>query len=925
MNLNNLNSVKKKLLFLLTILLPFAAMSQTGTIRGVVKDDAGLVVPSIKVKVQGTEMQTLTDSSGFFEIKNVPFGNIILNVSDDKTINESENVVLNQPEVVVNVLAKINVLDNQNASSNEIPTISLEDDETKETSSSTVSSVLSASRDVFNSAATFTFSPSRFRIRGYDSDNFPTLMNGAVITDISNGRTENSAWSGLNDVVRTRENTLGLSPANYSFGGVGGVSSIDSRASQQRKQFQVSYASSNRTYDNRVVITYGSGVNTKGWSYSLSGSRRWADESYTPGTFYDATSFFGSIEKQINKNHSIALSVFASKVKSGRSSYDLAETINLAGTHYYNSYWGYQNGKKRNSAVGDNFQPIAILTHFWKISEKSSLETALSFQTGKNKLSGIDWYKAEDPRPDYYRYLPSFDPSSNTAGADHSSFIKDSIELANYLTENKSALQLNWDKMYEANEIHDTAKYVISNRVFNANRYGFNTIYNNDLNDNITLSGGLSFQLHNIEYYKEVGDLLGGNFFVNLNQFSDTSTLSDPNVIQNNLNNPNQKIIKGDKYGYDYTAHLYTGSFWAQSAFKYDKVDFFLAAQITKSGFYRTGKMKNGVFANDSYGDSPKYNYTDPSFKGGITYKLNGRNYLYANGAYIKRAPLFENTFISPRTRALVISDSKSEKITSVEGGYIYRAPRLRGRVTGFYTQFKDIADVRNFYHDDLKTFVNYTLSGIGKRYTGIEVAFDASLGHGFSVSGVASVGEYIYTDRPVTTTTQDNKDTLLSSGDKVYFKNLRIAGGPQSAYTLGLNYRSKHYWYANLSFNYFDHIYVDANPIRRTLPALEYVDEGTNKWQNILGQEKLDGQFTMDISGGWSWKLDEKYRIIKKNTFILFNVGISNLLNNKDLVSSGFEQLRFDFVKHNINAFPSKYSYAYGRSYFASITFRFN
>lgn len=122
-------------------------------------------------------------------------------------------------------------------------------------------------------------------------------MNGAVVTDLANGRVEFNIWSGLNDVVRSRDNSLGLSPANFAFGGIGGGSSIDSRASKQRKQFSISYASSNRVYDNRLVVTYGSGVSAKGWSYSVSGSRRWADEGYIPGTFYDGTSFFGSVEK----------------------------------------------------------------------------------------------------------------------------------------------------------------------------------------------------------------------------------------------------------------------------------------------------------------------------------------------------------------------------------------------------------------------------------------------------------------------------------------------------------------------------------------------------------------------------------------------------------------------------------------------------
>lgn len=922
MKLNNLNSVKKKLLSLLIIFLPLIAMSQTGTIKGVVKDDAGQVVPMTPVKIKGTSIETKTDSTGAYELKNVPFGNAVIEVGSDNNIIATENINVAEPSVVLNLISKSAIMENLNLGSNDIPTLSLGDDDLKENSSNAVSSVLNASRDPFNSAASFVFSIARFRIRGYDDENFPTLMNGAILTDLSSNRSEFNAWSGLNDVVRTRENSIGLSPANFSFGGVGGVYSIDSRASQQRKQFQVSYASSNRAYDNRLVITYGSGVNEKGWSYSLSYSRRWSQEGYVPGTFYDGHSFFGSVEKNINSKNSLALTLFAAKTKNARSSPVIQELYDLAGTHYYNRNWGYQNGKKRSATVGDNFQPVLILTHDWTISEKSSLETALSFQTGKNKYSGIDWYKAQDPRPDYYRNLPSFDPSY---GIDPLSAQRDSGELASRLINNPELLQINWNAIYEANQLHDTAKYVLSNSITDAKRYGFNTIYNNEITDQISLAGGLSYQMQNLNYFKQIDDMLGGKYFVNLNQFADRTTLSDPDVLQNDLNNPNKLLHKGDKYGYDYIAHIYNGSFWVQSEFKYDKVDLFLAAQLTMSGFYRTGNVRYGVFKNNSYGDSPKNNFTDPSVKGGVTYKMNGRNYLYANGAFIKRAPLFENTYVSPRTRALTVNNPKSETINSIEGGYFYRAPSLKVRITGYLTQFKDLADVKSFYYEDLQTLVNYSISGINKRHAGVELAMEAGLGKGFTVSAVAAIGEFVYTDRPFATVTQDNKDTVLAENVEVFSKNLRVAAGPQTAYTLGFNYRSKKYWYVNINFNYFDNIYTDFNPVRRTLTSLEFVDAGTPAWNKILGQEKHDGQFTMDISGGWSWKFDNKIKSLKKNAFLVLNVGLTNILDNKDIITTGFEQLRFDNRANDPDVYPSKYAYAYGRTYFASLTLRFN
>ncbi len=911
-------SLIKKLLFTFIFLIPAFAFAQTGNIKGVLKDELNQPINKAKVMVQGTSIETQTDSTGSYELKGVPYGNQTIVVSDGNADLLTESIVVDKPSMDKTFV----VVANPVTETNDLPTISLADDEIRESASSNVSSVLSAGRDPFNSASSFVFSIARFRVRGYDGDNAPGYMNGAVVTDLANGRVEFNIWSGLNDVVRSRDNSLGLSPANFAFGGIGGGSSIDSRASKQRKQFSISYASSNRVYDNRLVVTYGSGVSAKGWSYSVSGSRRWADEGYIPGTFYDGTSFFGSVEKSINKSHSLSLTAFGAQTKSGRSTAVVQEMYDLAGSNYYNPLWGYQDGKKRNASVGNNFQPIAILSHEWKFNEKSSLETAVAYQTGKNTISGIDWYNAADPRPDYYRYLPSFDPAY---GDNPDAYAKDSTMLANLLSSNESMRQINWDKIYEANQLHDTAKYVISNRVTDADRFSFNSTFNSEINDKLTFTAGLSYQKQDLNYYKEVEDLLGGKYFVDLNQFADQTSIEDSSIVQNNLDNPNQRIGEGDRYGYDYVAHLQKTSLWAQGMWKYTKVDFFLAGQFTMDEFYRTGNVRNGVFAGDSYGDSKKQSFTNPAFKGGVTYKYNGRNYFYVNGAYINRAPLFENTYVSPRTRALAVKDIKNEKITSVEGGYLFRAPRVKARATAYMTQFDDITDTRSFYHGDFKTFVNYTLTGISKTHSGLELAVDAQLGKGFSAAAVASIGQYIFSDRMNATITQDNKDTILAENEVVYSENLRVSGGPQSAYTLGLTYRSKQYWTVNVNFNYFDNIYTDFNPARRTLSALDLVDSNSPKFAQILGQEKRDGQFTMDVSAFYSWKLNNRFKSLKKNTFLVFNLGVTNILDNQELTSWSFEQLRFDNEEHDVNTFPAKYAYSFGASYFASITLRFN
>ncbi|MFN8144442.1 MAG: TonB-dependent receptor [Bacteroidia bacterium] len=922
---------KKTLFFILCLFLPFLTFAQTATVKGIVTDEGNRPVAGAKISIKSTGHTITTDSTGAYSLTNVPYGKHKIEIEKDGVALATKDIEVSEPEVMVPIHLGDQTTEGVVSTSESIPTVSLNEDELKESSSPSVASVLTASRDAFVSATSFVFSAARFRIRGYDDENFLTLMNSAPMNDMVTGRNLYSSWTGLNDVMRSREATYGLAPATYSFGALGGVTSIDSRASHQRKQFQISYSASNRSYDNRVMATWGSGVMKGGWAVSLSYSRRWADEGYTKGSFYDGHSYFLSVEKIINSKHSLSITGFGAATINGRSAPATKEMMALANDHYYNPNWGYQNGKVRNAVVGDAHQPVVILSHEWKINEKSSLESAVSFQTGLAKVSGLDWYNAEDPRPDYYRYLPSFDPNY---GEDSASFQAYSSQLADLLRNNEALRQIQWDKLYEANQLHDTtingtsgkwAKYVIQDRVSDTKRINFNTIYNRVVNDHLTFNGGLTYQSQTTESYKEVKDLLGADFFTDLNQFAQQANPLDSNANQNDLNNPNRTLHVGDKYGYDYTAHISKGAVWGQGVFTYNRVDFFVALNLSNTGFYRTGHVRNGVFANSSFGDSEKKSFFNYAVKGGLTYKANGRNYFFVSVENLTRAPLFDNAFISPRTRNTLANDLKSESIISTEGGYLLKSPRLKGKLVGYLTQYTDGTDTRSFYDDDYRTFVNYTLTGIDKRHVGLEVAVDASLGKGFTANAVASVGQFFYSSRPLATTTQDNKDTLLGSNEILYIENIRLSGGPQSAYTIGINYRSKRFWFVNVNFNYFDEIFIDANPRRRTINSLDLVDAGSANWQQILQQEKVDGQFTMDASAGWSWRMNNKIKSLKRPAYLVLNTGVTNILNNKDLINGGYEYSRFDTQNKDVNKFPSKYTYSYGTTFFASVTLRFN
>ena len=201
---------------------------------------------------------------------------------------------------------------------------------------------------------------------------------------------------------------------------------------------------------------------------------------------------------------------------------------------------------------------------------------------------------------------------------------------------------------------------MLQERTTNTQRINLNTILNSRLSDHANLTAGVLYQRQKNNYYEKLIDLLGGEFFVDLNQFAERDFPNDPDAAQNDLNNPNRILHVGDKYGYNYDIDITKAAAWLQTVFKYQHIDFFIASEISENKFWRTGHVRNGLFPNNSYGKSAINDFTNYAVKAGITYKINGRNYLYANAAYITRPPYFENAYISPRTR-----DAEQNNLTS--------------------------------------------------------------------------------------------------------------------------------------------------------------------------------------------------------------------------------------------------------------------
>ena len=834
------------------------------------------------------------------------------------------------------------VIDSTDLNQNDLPTVILMDSDFEESSTSVndASTLLNSSRDVFNSVAAYNFGSMRYRVRGNDSKYSEVMINGISMNDPETGRPVFSNWGGLNDAFRNSVLVEGLGKTDAGFGGLGGLTAYSTRASQYRKQISVSYAFSNRSYNHRAMASIGTGEMGNGWYLMAAASGRYAGKGYTEGTFYQAYSYFLSVEKKINDKHSLDLTVFGAPSQRGGSTPVVQEAYDLVGSNYYNPAWGYQtidaSGKQviRNSRVSTYHQPFANLTWNWTPNRKTNFVTSVYYFAGRGGQTSLEWGEAKDPRPDYYRNLPSY--YLNNA---HSTLEYETQHDA-WLNRDPKVTQIDWDGLYNANRNHlftvqnadgqegntitgNASKYILAERRYDKRQTGGSTYFKHEFQPNLIMTGGLALNVSRTHYYECVDDLLGGDYYYDINKYAENL---ESDECQTDLNNPNHVAKVGDIISYNYYANRNCGRIWDQIDWLVGNFDLYLGLQAEFTQIWREGLWKSGSFADNSYGKDQMHNFFDPSVKAGVTYAINGRNHIVANMAYMFQAPQFRDIYVSPRTRNTVVEgDLKSERINAFDLSYLYRSPEFKLRLTGYYYTYQNLIWNRSFYCENVfvgesasgtsykSEFVNFIMTDINQKSVGLEMGAEYNVTPTIIIQAAAANGIRLYNNNPIFSIYDDNNTTAYIQNSTAYLKGYHVSTGPETVASLGVKYNSPKYWWVSLNANYLANMYFDVNPYNHTKEGMSHYAQGDVRIEKVLTQNPMKDAFTLDFYGGFS----KRY----KGYYFLVNVSVNNLLNNKSTILYGYEQLRFN--ANDPDMFPDKYSYMYGINYFISLTVR--
>lgn len=931
------------LLTLLCVTLP--AIADTGIKGTVVDAQTGRAVEGANILLRDQAIFVVSGSDGVFTISDAAPGADVLEIIasgyDDRYVDVtlSDGMVRNLGEVRLTPAGfESSTLDSDNFLFNE------EDLLDDEGIGQQVGTIQGATDDIFYQAANYNFSIMRYRMRGYDQNWQTGYVNGFNMNDAMRGRFNFSMFGGMtSSAFRNRTTEIGQAAAPYGYGSIGGSNNVTTYASEYAPGWKGNLSYTNSNYMLRAMLQYATGLNRHGWAFTASIIGRYAPEGVVEGTFYNSFGYFLSLQKVFNDKHSLNLSTWGAPTQRATNAAATQEAYDLAGSNLYNPSWGYLDGKKKSARIVESFDPSVMLNWIWKPKMGTRLNTGLAFRSNNYSSSALNWYQAADPRPDYYRKLPSYFKPSVTE-EENPELYAQQLALQQYVADwwggDKHHRQIDWNSLYQANLLNRTqfdrdpelvgqSTYILENRHSNFNAYMLNSTLDHRLSDILTMQGGLSVNFTDAHYYKTIRNLLGGEFWRDIDNFSERDFAGDVNIMQNDLDNPDRKVRKGDKFGYDYYIRDINGRLWLQNQIvtRHWNVDY--AAEFSVTSFWRHGMMRNGrapggVDENGrelpmSKGKGETHTFANFGVKAGATYKLDGRNYFTAHVGYGTRAPMPNDAYVSPRTKDTPMGDLRSERYLAADLSYTWNYKNFRGSLTGFYTKMWDGMKRTGFYDYDLSSFMNYAMTRMDTEFKGIELGMQYKILSNLSVSAAGTLASYQYKNDPIGVRSYENG----SEADvvrRVYLKNYHIGGTPQQAVSFAVNYNVKQ-WFFEVNAQWFGDAYFDISPTRHEeMPGLWKFcfteEEYKERRDQITYQDKLNSEWVMNLSIG---KV-----IYTKFGSVNINLNVNNLLNNRNIQTGGWQEGKFDYTDYNVNKFPNKIWYAQGIRVFLNLGIRF-
>ncbi len=838
--------------------------------------------------------------------------------------------------------------------------------------------ILNSTPGVYATSQGGGFGDARITIRGFDQRNIAVMIDGVPVNDMENGWVYWSNWFGLSAVTRTTQVQRGLGAARLALPSVGGTMNILTEGIQQKASANVSQTVGNNGYSKTQF-----GVNTgklkSGTSFTFAGAKvtgdGWVDQTWVDGYFY-----YVKAEQQIG-NHIISASAFGAPQKHGQRPYKRGiETFDkeFAANMFQGSETEYLNLVKFNQALMSLDKDEISQDDFNRIAGETGYDTA-SFRQQSIALDFIDTTGAVERGRRYNEFAAELDRYTKSSYNDTIPSVDGASILntrQNYYHKPQITLRDIWDindKWYLATtayasfgsgggtgvrnigqdpetgqvqlqpayyenqfgslffgQINPRINTKYSSTETNANGFMYSSINNHSWfgalsnatykpNDKYTYSFGLDARTYKGEHYREVYDLLGADYYIDLanrNQVSGKKTVGDKIEYYNdglvrwlggfgqaeysdgvlsafvNVSAANtwykridyfkNKDLVIDGQVYDQAVGNGEVFYYANGQSVTAKADATVervgdSTYVTNKGQETVGLHQATAYTNESA--EARHAQTEwvkkPGFtiKTGVNYNLNERQNVFVNVGLLSKAPKFAQIFDFENK---AVAEVKNELVKAVEAGYVYSSPKITAKINGYYTVWENkplIGGTSVVNEDDPTERVNVNINGMNALHKGIEIDFSIPLNRMLTLEGIASFGDWKWT----------SADTATPADPAVpYFeipfdaKNVKVGDAAQTQIGGMLRFEPVKGAYIKPRVTYFDNHYSNFDPF-----TLRDGNEGRQSW-------KMPGYYLIDLHLGYSKKF-EKFKASLRGSVlnVMDALYISDANNNDTFVNN--------------------------------------
>ncbi len=837
----------KKYAFILSLVCwTFISFGQN-ILSGTVKDKStgeALIGASVRVGDNGT----VTDFDGTYTME-VPSGKAIvqfsylsyatqeieISINGNQTLNaemETDNIL---NEVVVT--ADIAIERETPVAFSNIPTIKIEE----ELAAQDIPMLLNSTPGAYATESGGGDGDARISIRGFSQNYIAVMLDGIPVNDMENGAVFWSNWFGLDFVTKTMQVQRGLGASKISTPSVGGTINILTKGIDADRGMQIKQEVGNNGF---LRTTFGltTGRMDNGFGISLAGSYKqgdgWVDGNFTQGYFY-----YARIDKELG-NHLLSLSGFGAPQSHGQrpfsaeagqvdTEYALSlgvpdsaiEQLSVANRgRQFNDAWGYRNGEIYNTRQNYYHKPQFSLRHSWQASDRVFWSNVAYLSIGNGGGTGRD-------------------------GASISRDENDQLDI-------ESAIASNQPTVFNPDGISNT---IIRSNRNNHFWYGILSTLKYDINENVSLSGGIDGRSYDGDHFREVFDLLGGSGW------------------QLGGVDPDAPVLQvGDKYEYDYTGLVRSIGAFGLLELKKNKWASFLNLSIANAAY---------GFRNNFTGFELDFvNVQTYTAKLGATYNFNDRNGVFFNTGILNKAQPYKNVIITNFwTNDLdgqVANNYENEDIRAVELGYTYKSKKFSANLNGYYTYWGNkpldrLPSIAEDESDPESDRIPVNIPGVDALHKGIEIDFAYKPITKLSIEGLASIGDWTWTSGETVTGVLPNGIAYSYEFDAT-----GVHVGDAAQFQLGgqVRYEPIDKFYVKVNTTFFDNNYADFQP-----ENLQGEDGGRDSW-------KMPSYYLSSFHTGYGFKLNEIDLNLRFNILNLFDaVYLTDARDNDDFNSPSF------------------------------------